>query len=1260
MKFCQSVVARSPRRYAGQFGWAMRLLFSLILGLCILSADSHAAGELGELDREPSWRDHGNTSFFLGGTDGGPSHFGSLPDAQELDELLSREVAQDPEDLYRLGLAYENEELWEPDYERAFAYFQRSEALGFPWAKSQLGYYYETGLAGETDLAKAVDFYQQGADFGDSWSGLRLGYLYLNGRGLRQHDGQAFFWIQWASRGGVVEATSALGWLYENGRGTSKNPHKAKRLYEEAAGAGSLNALVNLGLMHERGVLGTPDAAMAVEFYRKAADEGSGRGRHHLGTMSYLGKGVEKDQERAVSLFREAIGLQYPYAHVSLGLAFEHGGGVEQDYAKAALHYQKAIDAGGYPRAKAFLAWLYQTGNGVDRDLERARDLFEEAAGEGQTFALTELGYALVHGINGVEQDIHRGRRMLERAANDDYGGAILVLAEMYDEGDGVARDTTEALRLFHRGIDLGGTDALLLLGDYYADGEVVEQSFEKAKELYLQALEEGNEAALVDLGYLYTRTDWSDHDFQKAMQYFLQADEAGLDNAPTYLGLAHFHGEWADEDDVLAREYFQRATENGYYVAAEYLGYMDEEGLGGPVDREMAVRSYEFADEGGKIYAAQRLLEGYGDNGWLDPDPEKAFHWMVRAGELGDAEAAYAAAEVLSSDPAHLDLEKASDLFRIAADDGNLDATVKWARMQILGKVDGADFFASLDELKSIAASAPLSAIGPLSQLISTSATDREDPSHAAVRELFLGLAYANGIIFPADQDKAEAHLRRSIEISTTPLPAAHLAFAEFLIDTAVDTPQTHAEILRHLENAATGGHFTAQMGLGELYASGHLKGQPVADQNAAIALKWFRRAAEQSDEGRYWLASTLLRGLDPSVDPTEGKSVLEDLAVLGDDRAAFELGLFHSSNEASDDYDPQKALAWFEKSARFGNIEALDAIGWLHRNRMIENHSLETAFSYQVRAAEAGLAKSAETVAWHLRHGKGVKKDLDAAERWYLKSKDLGNRRADFVLSLLYLDNAEHFGEQKLKFAVDVFQGSDNRDNAYAWMALGRAFVEGLGVEKDAQRGLAYYRKALEQVPMPANTALGNFFMLGHGGTVDYELAHRHYSKAADLGSAVSLNNLGWMFQNGLFVDRDYARAISLYNAAIEAGDTYALTALGLLYRDGEGVEQDYQEAIRLFREALDRGFSSGKANVGWMLLHGLGVEQDRLTGLELLKAAVAQNDTDGTYYMAVLLEEGKFLNADLERAKGLYKIAAEQGNLLAAKALERLGET
>lgn len=1232
----------------------MKFIWCLVLGLCVSSAEAFAAGKSAGADKEYTWRLRDG-----GQSQGRPAHLDGLPDAQELEQLLAREASEDPEVLYRLGLAYENDELWEPDYEKALSYFQRSEKLGYPWAKSQLGYYFETGLAGPQDYEKAVSLYQQGADFGDSWSGLRLGYLYLEGRGIRQHDGQALFWIQWASRGGVAEATSALGWLHETGRGTKVDLREAARLYGQAGNAGHPSGWVNLGLLYETGALGEQDHQKAAELYRKASDAGFARGKHNLGTMYYWGLGVEEDRKLAVSLFREAIELGYPYAHIALGLAHEQGGGLERDYAQAAKHYRLAIDANGYPRAKAYLAWLYQEGRGVEHDVSKSRELYEEAAAEGQLFALTELGYVLVTGEGGQERDVHRGRRLLEQAAERDYPAAILTLANMYETGDGVAKDQVEALRLYRIGAGIGDTDALIALGDIHFGGEQVEQDFDKAFELYSRALDQGNDEALLSLGYLFATAEWPRHDFGKAMELFRKADETGVENAPTFLGIAYFHGDWVGKDDRLARAYFKRAVEDGYHLSAQYLGFMAEEGLGGPKEKDAAVRYYGLAAEGDEYFAVQRLMAAYREDGWVGPDESKLLHWTVRAGELGDAAAAYEAAERLYLDPKQQDLEKAAELYRVASDDGNLDAAVKWARMQILGEVDEADIFAGIGLLEALAEATPLSALGPLSQLINEAERGPGTPKHKAERELFLGLAYANGIIFPKDTGKAEEHLRRSLQLAPGDFPVARVALAVLLLGAAPDDPDSNSEIMDHLKFAANRGHMNAQLMLAEVFATGVLQQKYLDEPNTETGLMWLRLAARKSEIAQLVLATALSEEGNRPEDAAGGRRMLEDLAAFGNADAAYWLGYIYSDQEVGDVYDPDHALVLFEKSARFGNIDAVNAIGLLHQNALITNSSDKKAYEFLVRAAEAGHADATASVGWHLKNGVGVERNVLAAEDWFLRSREMGSEWADLNLAMLYVEEDRSFDTSKTAQAIPVLQMLADQGNSYAYMTLGHAFVHGIGVSKDPEKGLDLFVRAVDEHPGAARVAIGNYHALGKGGVVDYDIAFEYYSVAAGLGSAIALNNLGWMYEHGLSVEQDFTRAAEFYEDAAEKGFGDALASLGILYRDGSGFERDHGKALQLFEEARALGLSGGTANVGWMKLHGWGVPTNKEEGLSLIRESAAQGDHDGAYYLAVLLEDGKELKRDRGRAIDLYKIAADKGNLRAKEALKRLGE-
>ncbi|MBG6155728.1 TPR repeat protein [Labrenzia sp. EL_159] len=1234
----------------------MKFAVCLFVGLALMPMGTLAAGKSGDADQEQSWRLGGGSNSSLGPQQSGPDHLDTLPDAQELEKLLSRETSEDPEDLYRLGLAYENDELWEPDYKKAFSYFQRSEALGYPWAKSQLGYYYETGIAGPQDHEKAVSYYQQGADYGDSWSGLRLGYLYFDGLGIRQHDGQAFFWIQWASRGGVPEATAALGWLYENGRGTEVDLKEAARLYRKAGEEGNPNGWVNLGLMHETGAFGTQDYKRAVEFYRKAADEQSSRGMQKLGYIYYWGLGGDQDRKRAVSFFKRAIDLGSPYAHISLGLAYEQGGGLEQDYAKAAAHYQSAIDAEGYSRAKAYLAWLYQEGLGVEQDLTKSRDLFEEAAAVGQPFALTELGFALVYGTSGADRDVHRGRRLLEQAAADDYTAAILVLAEMYDTGSGVAKDPGEALELYRKSADLGNSDAFIALGDFYADGDQVERDFEKALQLYGQAREDGNSDALFELGYLYTRSEWPGHDFDKAMDYFREADEAGVENAATFLGIAHFHGEWADEDDKQARAYFERAADAGYYLAAKYLAYMEEEGLGGLTEKHEAVRHYELAAEGDELFAAQRLMTAYGDNGWMTPNRKKALRWTIRAGELGDADAAFEAADVLHDDPSRENLEKASSLYRVAADDGNLDASVKWARMQILGEVEGADYLAGVAELKSVSEAAPLSAIGPLSQLIRNTDEEPATPRWDAERELFLGIAYANGIIFPQDAEKAETHLRRSVLNSDFSFSSGQFALAVFLFQSFDSDSEIDQEIVELLKRAANLGHANAQLILGQFYGKGLGDWSNLVEKNNSVAMKWLRLAAENNSHARYALALGIAAGWDENVDTSSGYGLLEDLAISGHSLSALQLGQFYADKSNGVDYQPDLAAQWYRKAVRFGNSTSLFELGRLNDQGEVEGHSQAIAFKYYLAAAEAGHPEATRIVGGRYQQGKGVGKNLSRAETWLQKSVDLGMYGADLELASLHLVGDE-FSIEKRKQAVVTLQSYVDRGDPRAMLALGRAYITGAGVEKSPETGLRLFQDANNLVPGLARFQIAEYHFWGAGGVVNYELAFDGFSESAKLSNPDAQYWLGWMYQNGLGTEPNPEEAARLYRIAIEHGEHRAKVALGVLYFEGHGVRKDERRAAEYFQETSERGMESGRANLGWLMVNGFGVPKNVKEGFALIEQAASREDSYGAYYLAQLLEKGQDLKPKQVSATNLYKIAARHGIAGAMQALERL---
>ncbi|ASP33714.1 tetratricopeptide repeat protein [Labrenzia sp. VG12] len=1182
-----------------------------------------------------------------------PGHFsrqspGNIPDARELEKLLAREAAEDPEDLYRLGLAYESSALWKPDYQKAFSYFQRSEALGYPYAKAQLGYYYETGLAGVQDYKKAVSYYQEGADFGDSWAGLRLGYLYMDGNGVRKTDSQAYFWIDWASKGGVPEATAALGWLHENGIGTEIDMDRAARLYRKAGEEGAANAWVLLGLLHEHGELGQREPAKAAELYRKAAEQGNAMGKHHLGTMYYWGLGVEEDRTQAVSLFREAGEEGYARAHISLGLAYERGAGVDQDFANAADQYRQALEEERYPRALAYLAWLYQEGKGVTQDLTEARALYEEAAGEGDLFAKTELGLAYVNGSEMTGRDVDAGRRLLREAAEKDHSPAILALADMYERGVGVAADAVEAIRWYERGVALGEPEAMSSLGDFYENGNEVEQDFSRAFELYQKALDGGYQRALIDLGVLYTNDAWSGRDYDKARDYLEKAHGAEVDVAAMILGKAYFEGEWLDEDLTRARSYLQEASESGYWLASSYLGYLEEEGLGGPQDMESALRHYEAAASGDNLFAARRLMVIFSASDATSKNEAKALKWQIRAGELGDAAAAFAAAERLYDDPLHRDLGKASELYRIAADDGNLDASVKWARMQILGEVPGADYFAGIYELSEQAKEKPLSLLGAFSWMKGQAEETAYYSHQAKERDLFLGLAHLYGIVLPQDFEQAESYLRKVVEAKHHP-DVAPFALAQVPIERGDSLPVVQGEIYPLLERSADRGILAAQLQLAQNFDYGYFS-QPHYEKAAF----WYRLAASHSDLAARRLAEISISNDVEGTDPQTALGMLESMTEAGDAKAAFSLAT--ALSRRGEWQDLPQAAHYAEKAVRFGEADAYALLGWLHLNGGLEDGSWQKAYSYLTTGADAGNVYSMHTLGDSFAWGVIGARDLNKARRWLTKAADAGLSDAQASLGIL-LTSSAFLDEEDLKEGVEWLQAAARQNDAYAHYSLGVAALRGRGLERDPIGAKHYFQMTWQLDSAVGNVALGDYHYYGGEGKPDYTKAREHYLVAAGYGNHNGRLFAAWLFRYGIGVEADPARAADLLRTNSDEGDLPSMVELAKLYRDGVGVVRDRGKALDLLRKASRRGSAQAAAQIGWMTLKGLGVDQDVETGLKAIEEAAAQEVPDALYLQAKVLEEGVHLPQDLDRAIVLYKRAADYEIYPAFEALRRL---
>lgn len=203
----------------------------------------------------------------------------------------------------------------------------------------------------------------------------------------------------------------------------------------------------------------------------------------------------------------------------------------------------------------------------------------------------------------------------------------------------------------------------------------------------------------------------------------------------------------------------------------------------------------------------------------------------------------------------------------------------------------------------------------------------------------------------------------------------------------------------------------------------------------------------------------------------------------------------------------------------------------------------------------------------------------------------------------------------------AKRIWEALDARNFGEAAFNLGILYEDGLGVPRDMQRALAYYRrgaengsgKAVFRVGMllwlgtpeiPRDRAEGRRYLaiaaaagdqdaaryLGDAGDVAGDPlaeadrataggrladAARILAGAAEAGNVRAQTRLAWCFEAGRGVERDLAKAADWFRRGAEAGDGEAMYALAVMHTTGAGQAKDAAAAEQWLRRSAAAGY-------------------------------------------------------------------------------------
>ncbi|UZO02429.1 uncharacterized protein OCT59_020910 [Rhizophagus irregularis] len=335
-------------------------------------------------------------------------------------------------------------------------------------------------------------------------------------------------------------------------------------------------------------------------------------------------------------------------------------------------------------------------------DTKKLFEWYMKAAEEGNLGAQTNIGFHYQNGI-GVPKDENKAFEWYMKAAKGGNLDAQNNLGDCYKNGIGISKNKNKSFEWYMKAAERGNLIAQTNISHYYQNGIGVEKNLNKSIHWYSKAAEGGCEIAQYNLGSFYDDGLGIEKNEVKAFEYYIKSAEKGYLDSQVRLGYCYYYGYGTEKDLKKSFYWFEKAAKNGC-LANYNLAEFYELGISVDKDINKAFESYKESAENGCVDAIFRLgyyyVNAAGRNVLPNnleesvvSDMDKANYWYHKAAEKENKIALYKLAEQGFIDAHYklgniychgyeIDKEKAFDLYKFAAEGGNIDAQLALASL--------------------------------------------------------------------------------------------------------------------------------------------------------------------------------------------------------------------------------------------------------------------------------------------------------------------------------------------------------------------------------------------------------------------------------------------------------------------------------------------------------------------------------------------------------------------------------------------------
>ena len=438
-------------------------------------------------------------------------------------------------------------------------------------------------------------------------------------------------------------------------------------------------------------------------------------------------------------------------------------------------------------------------------------------------------------------------------------------------------------------------------------------------------------------------------------------------------------------------------------------------------------------------------------------------------------------------------------------------------------------------------------------------------------------------------------------------------------------------------LKRRADKGNPEAQVKYAKLLKNG-VPGQ--LEPNAQMAVTYLQMSAEQEQpEGMLLLGEMLRDGIGIEKDPKKAVKWLHRSADTGNPQAMADYGYMRWRGIGFPNKKPEKALKYFELSAKQNNGDGMAYLAWLIKDQDPEKAKLlinESANVLHNATGEYLLSM------YNRENGLEYKQLLQSSA---LK----GNYEAQYELAILQNDinmiklSADRNIEGAcLKYASLI---SDKNESEALWYYTKAAENGDPVAEVGAARCLSkinpekcemYLRSAMHKKYPRAFVEMGHFLKMQH----KYKDASHMYHIGAALKDTKGMLNYGLMYKDGLGLEQSYNKAYKYLKMSADFGDDEGMLQFALL-------SMDNNESIRYLKLAAEKGNNEAR----YFLAMSLKDEKKYTEAIEYLEEASHDHHEDSLFQLGVFYQNGLGVPADMRRAAQFYKEAAILPNATSA---------